>query len=177
MVTERYDLAPMTTGLRIMTWLCFTFPAAIAYAAIRTPIVDAGPMRTVRFLLYGVTVFMVLIYASVYLFWRPVFFEIDRGGLNIVWPVRLRRIGEEEIQGVRIIEAQQFRQEYGYGMRIGAGGLWGGFGLLKCGKMTFSMWISRTDAFVIVELRDARPLLITPEDPEGFASSLRRFVS
>jgi hypothetical protein len=74
------------------------------------------------------------------------------------------------VTSARTITAQEFRREYGYGMRIGAGGLWGGFGLLKTGKTTFSMWISRTDRFVIVELKDARPLLITPEDPERFVA-------
>lgn len=34
------------------------------------------------------------------------------------------------------------------------------------------MWISRTDRLVIVELRGARPLLATPDDPERFAAAL-----
>ncbi|MCU0242247.1 MAG: PH domain-containing protein, partial [Vicinamibacteria bacterium] len=59
-------------------------------------------------------------------------------------------------------------------MRIGAGGLWGGFGLLKTSRVTFSMWLSRTDRFVLVSLRDTRPLLITPENPERFIAALRR---
>jgi hypothetical protein len=57
-------------------------------------------------------------------------------------------------------------------MRIGAGGLWGGFGLLKTERETFSMWISRTDELVIVRLRGARSLLVTPEDPRRFVASL-----
>ena len=69
-------------------------------------------------------------------------------------------------------EAIQFRRQYGFGMRVGAGGLWGGFGLLKTGRETFSMWISRTDAFVLVRLRGARTLLITPDRPREFLEAL-----
>jgi hypothetical protein len=56
---------------------------------------------------------------------------------------------------------------------VGAGGLWGGFGLLKTERETFSMWISRTDRFVIVRLRNARPLLVTPDDPDRFVEDVK----
>jgi hypothetical protein len=39
-------------------------------------------------------------------------------------------------------------------------------------RTTFSMWISRTDRLVLVELRGARPLLVTPETPERFVLTL-----
>jgi hypothetical protein len=39
--------------------------------------------------------------------------------------------------------------------------------------MTFSLWISRTDRLVIVDLDGAKPLLVTPDDPERFVARLR----
>jgi hypothetical protein len=70
------------------------------------------------------------------------------------------------------VSGADFRAEYGLSIRIGAGRLWGGFGLLKTRRTTFSMWILRTDRLVIVELRGARPLLLTPETPERFVAAL-----
>jgi hypothetical protein len=53
----------------------------------------------------------------------------------------------------------------------------GGFGLLKTARETFSMWISRTDEFVIVRLRGERPLLVTPTNPARFVDVLTRGVA
>jgi hypothetical protein len=124
--------------------------------------------------LLGITAVFLLIYASVWFVWRPSRFEVGSEGLSIVWPIRTRVIPRAVIESAKIVTSSEFRREYGYGVRIGAGGLWGGFGLLKTGRETFSMWISRTDRFVIVRVRGARPLLITPEQPERFIERLNR---
>jgi hypothetical protein len=123
-------------------------------------------------ILYGTTAFIVLTYASVWFVMRPTGFEVDESTLRIVWPVRTRAIARADIEQVSVIRVADFRREYGYGMRVGAGGLWGGFGWLKTGRETFSMWISRTDEFVIVRLRGANPLLITPTNPARFVHVL-----
>lgn len=115
---------------------------------------------------------VVLVYASVWFVWRPICFHVAADTLRIEWPIRVRDIPRSAVRSARTLTAKEFRREYGYGMRIGAGGLWGGFGLLKTQRGTFSMWISRFDRLVIVELDGARPLLISPEDPEEFAEQL-----
>lgn len=117
---------------------------------------------------------MAALYAVVWLFFRPTRFDLDGAALRIVWPLRQRAIARGDIEGARVLTGADFRREHGYGMRIGAGGLWGGFGLLKTGKTTFSMWISRTDWLVVVDVRGERPLLLTPEDPERFVAALVR---
>jgi hypothetical protein len=61
-------------------------------------------------------------------------------------------------------------------MRVGAGGLWGAFGLLKTRRETFSMWISRTDRWVLVTLKGDRPLLITPDRAEEFVAQITEFT-
>lgn len=161
-----YRLAPMTTSLRLLTWALFGLPATFAYFATAAP-------PPVSWVLQATTLLLVLTYGSVWLAWRPSRFEVDATTLRIRWPVRSRTILRRDVVSARIVESADFRADYGYGMRVGAGGLWGAFGLLKTRRETFSMWISRTDRFVIVELRAARPLLLTPEDPERFVRALR----
>ena len=90
-----------------------------------------------------------------------------------MWPVRRRVIPRGSVHDARIMTGPEFRSAYGWGMRVGAGGLWGGFGLLKTTGTTFSLWISRTDRMVIVDLDGANPLLVTPDDPERFVARLR----
>jgi hypothetical protein len=164
-----FSLAPMSPGLRILTFVCFIVPLAQLYGALVSP----PPVRAV---LWASFAFVALIYASVWFVFRPTRFEVDGEGLRIVWPVRVRTIEARRIAAVRRISGDELRREYGYGMRIGAGGLWGGFGLLRTGRETFSMWISRLDDLVILSLTEGRPLLITPEEPAKFVEAIRRHL-
>ncbi|MBK9041059.1 MAG: hypothetical protein IPL83_18230 [Bdellovibrionales bacterium] len=79
---------------------------------------------------------------------------------------------KSDVLSAKIISSSEFQKEYGRGMRIGAGGLWGGFGLLKTSSRMFQMYISRTDEFVLIHFRNERPLLITPERPQHFVHRL-----
>lgn len=161
-----FHLAPMSPGLRFATWILWVLPAGMLYAALSAPF----PVAPV---LLATTAFVVATYASVWFVFRPSRFVIDAHQLRIEWPVRARVIERADVVEARIVSADEFRREYGQGTRIGAGGLWGGFGLLRTGRETFSMWISRTDRFVIVKLGGARPLLLTPTLPERFVELLR----
>jgi hypothetical protein len=160
-----FRLAAMSTGLRVLTWALFGVPVLLFYVAWRAPaFADRALWATAVFVAFG--------YASVWFVWRPSRFEIEGRFLRIVWPLWSRSISRTTIEDARIVDAAAFRREFGYGIRIGAGGLWGGFGLLKTHTATFSMWVSRTDRFVLVRLRGARPLLVTPERPEEFVEAL-----
>ena len=90
----------------------------------------------------------VLIAAGCWLVWlyaRPNRFEVSSQGLAIVWPVRRRLIAAREIAGVRPIEPWEFRQEVGWGVRIGVGGLWGQFGWLwTARRKNLVTYVSRT---------------------------------
>lgn len=162
-----FRLARMQAWLAVLTWALLLLPALFIDRATSAP-------PPVNAILVGTAVFMVLVYASVWLAFRPTRFEVGPSELRIVWPVWSRTIALADVVSARIMSGADFRREYGLGMRIGAGGLWGGFGLLKTSRETFSMWISRTDRFVLVELRGARTLMVTPEDPERFVASLTR---
>jgi hypothetical protein len=161
-----FRLAPMSRDLAVMTWIALVLPAWLLGAAY----LSAGPARPVLMVAVGLTLF---IYAGVWLAGRPTQFEIDEESLRIVWPTRRRVIPRSTVRDARIVTGPEFRSAYGWGMRVGAGGLWGGFGILKTKATTFSLWISRTDRLVIVELDGANPLLVTPDDPERFVARLR----
>lgn len=90
----------------------------------------------------------------------------------IAWPLRSRRIERTELRSARSFTTKEFRRDYGFAVRIGVGGLWGGFGLLWTRPKTFEMYVSRTDGLVIVECDNSRPLLITPERPEEFVHAV-----
>jgi hypothetical protein len=74
---------------------------------------------------------------------------------------------------VRSIGKEELRRKIGWGLRVGAGGLWGGFGWLWTkDRGIVQMYVSRTDGFVWVEVTNGRPWLITPEQPEQFVIAL-----
>ncbi len=116
---------------------------------------------------------VVAIYAWVWLRFRPTQFIVHQHILEVIWPLKRREISREDISNVRLINGQELRKEVGWGMRVGAGGLWGGFGWLWTKRRGIvQMYISRTDGFIWIERASNRPWLITPEQPEAFVRVL-----
>jgi hypothetical protein len=163
----RFGLAPMSTDIRLMTSIVLALPPALGLAALLAP----GPASR---LLVVVPALMLLLYASVWLLWRPTSFEVDPTGLRIHWPLRARSIPAGEIVDAAVLARDALRREFGWGMRIGAGGLWGGFGWLYTRKGLLDLYVSRTDRLVLVRLRSGRALLLTPADEDRFVAALRR---
>jgi hypothetical protein len=157
----------MTRDLRVLTGVALAVPVGLLCAAM----LSAPPARGA---LLAVVACVALLYTGVWLAWRPTRFEIDGVSLRIMWPMRVRAIARRTIGQARTMTGRQLRDRYGLGLRIGVGGLWGNFGLLKTRATTFSMWVSRTDRLVVVDVAGARPLLVTPEEPDRFVEALRR---
>ena len=155
-----HRLAPMSAVIWVLT---------VALLAI--PVVLAG----VGLLLVGLA--LAVLYLWVWLWMRPRHFAVDEDAIVIAWPLRSRRIERTGLRSARIITAKEFRREHGFAVRIGVGGLWGGFGLLWTRPKTYEMYVSRTDGLVILERDSARPLLITPERPEEFIRSVPDVVA
>lgn len=151
--------------LRVLTWVCVAIPLVIGLSAIRTPM----PVRTI---LFGAAGLMFAMYVFIWLWLRPTAFVVEPDGLAIEWPVRRRRIDAAAVVGARVLDREQLRRELGRILRIGAGGLGGGFGLARTARGLVELWVSRTDWMVFVECTGRRSLLITPEDPERFVSDL-----
>lgn len=166
MIIKRFRLAKMSYGLTLMTSVALFVPPIILLAAYH------APLQEIQMVLGWTGGLLVLAYAAVWFWWRPIGFDVGRDELAIVWPSRIRTIHKADIVSVQMITNPEFREAYGRGMRIGAGGLWGGFGLFKTRGVTFSMWISRIDHWVIVKVKRGRPLLITPSQPERFIAAV-----
>jgi hypothetical protein len=118
---------------------------------------------------------LLAVYAWVWLRFRPRCFVLQADALEVIWPLKVRRIPRRDIAGVRLLDPNGLRQEIGWGLRVGAGGLWGGFGWLWTRRRGIvQMHVSRTDGFVWIERTNDRPWLITPEEPAAFVRVLAR---
>lgn len=159
---ERYPLAPMSGLILWLTIVVLPLPLLLLYAGTRIDL----PYGWIPALLVA------LIYLFVWLYMRPTRFEISRSSLDIVWPLRRDSTPLADIDYVELLSGDEFRERYGFGVRIGAGGLWGGFGLFKTRSQTFRFYVSRLDRKVLIWRHSDIPLLITPAEPERFIRSL-----
>lgn len=157
-----FRLAPMSVPIRWLTAALLALPLAFLGHAALWPSPLAAPGCA-----------LVALYAWVWLRFRPSRFVVGPSELEVVWPLKRRRIPRAAISGVRLIDPAELRQRAGAGVRVGAGGLWGGFGWLWTGRRGIvQMYVSRTDGLVWIERIGDRPWLITPERPEAFVRAL-----
>jgi hypothetical protein len=162
MTSNQFLLAPMSRSIRIFTGILLVLPIGILVFGI-----SRG-----SYLAFIPSILMGLIYFWVWTYFRPTSFNLSNEALRIVWPSRQFELPLAEIMTVETLTAREFKARYGWGMRVGAGGLWGGFGLLVTKRETLRFYISRLDGFVLIKNRSTRTLLITPADPEQFVESL-----
>ncbi len=159
-----YELASMSPEIRIFTLVMLALPVIFLAAAA----FGMGPL--------GIPgLFMAVLYLWIWTRFRPTRFILHPGFIEVVWPLKRREIRRETISDVRLIGKKEMCSEVGWCMRVGAGGLWGGFGWLWTQKRGIvQMYITRTDRFVWIERRNARPWLINPDRPEEFVQALKR---
>jgi hypothetical protein len=161
--SERFALAPMSGVIRAVTIAVLAIPAVFVAAGLATP----------ARILFPVGVATAILYVAIWLGGRPTAFEVSADGLRIRFPWRTRAIAAREVASVRAISGAAFREEYGFAVRIGVGGLWGGFGWLWTSQRGLvELYVSRLDGFVLIERRGGTPLLLTPADPEEFVDTL-----
>jgi hypothetical protein len=163
-MAETFRLAPMSPLVLTLTVVLLAMPLVFFVGALLGTRVLAVPALLV-----------IATYAWVWLRFRPSRFVVRHDALEVRWPLKRRAIPRGEIATVRRIDRQALRREVGWGMRVGAGGLWGGFGWLWTSRRGIvQMYVSRTDRFVWIERAGGRPWLITPERPEAFVVALSR---
>lgn len=156
-------MSPSILALTAMLW---ALPGLLAILSWR----QWGTMRSVP---GGMALLLVLLYGSIWLFWRPTAFEISGDHLTVIFPGRRRCFPLSDVTACRVVSSQQFRSEYGLAVRVGVGGLWGGFGLLWTSRRGWvSFYVSRTDDLLLIDLRGRKPLLITPRRPEAMCQAL-----
>ncbi len=159
-----FPLAPMSPMIRNLT---------IALLILPLLLVGLGVLLGDRTLSW-VALLMVLLYALVWLLARPQRFVVTDDRLVIQFPVWQRTVQRSAIAQVQSITKEQFEQQFGWAIRIGVGGLWGGFGWLwtqRRGLLEF--YLSCTTHLVLIERREQMPLLITPESSEAFIALFR----
>lgn len=155
-----FALAPMSPPFWWLTLGLCLLPAALGLAAL-----TGARMLAVPALL------LLLLYGAVWAFARPRLFAAAPGLLDIVFPAWRRSTAD--VTSASLITTREFQETFGWAMRIGVGGLWGGFGWLWTSRRgLIEFYISRTDAFVVVERRAGRTLLLTPDDPDGMVKTL-----
>lgn len=159
-----YRLARMSPGLRVLTIVLLLLPAVFLVAVLAGQKDAAIPL-----------VMVAAIFGWVWRGFRPGAFVIHPNALEVVWPLKRRVMPRQSILSLRQMDAKTLKTEIGWCARIGAGGLWGGFGWLWTQRRGIvQMYISRTDQFVWIERGNERPWLITPERPEEFVRELSR---
>jgi Bacterial PH domain len=157
-----FRLAPMSGAIIVLTIIALAVPAVFLLIAARGLVVLATP---------GLLV--IALYMWIWLRFRPSEFVIGPQALEVLWPLKRRVILRSDIAAVRMVDRQELRELIGWGMRVGAGGLWGGFGWLWTSRRGIvQMYVSRTNDFVWIERKNDRPWLITPERPLDFVQAL-----
>lgn len=162
MPTKTFRLAPMSPIVLVLTLVLLALPIGFFLAVISGTHFHIAPV-----------ILVTAIYAWIWLRFRPSSFVVRDKSLDIVWPLKRRAIPRDSISAIRLLNPQELKQEIGWGMRMGAGGLGGGFGWLWTKQHGLvQMYVSRTDTFVWLERKGDRPYLITPEQPELFVRTL-----
>jgi hypothetical protein len=153
-----FRLARMSPSILVLTLILMAIPVAfLASVAFGRALLSAPALLVIG------------IYSWVWLRFRPSAFIVRPDAIEVEWPLKRRRIPHDDIAVVRLLRQDELRREIGWGARVGAGGLWGGFGWLWTSRRGIvQMYISRTDQFVWIERKNGRPWLITPEEPEAF---------
>jgi hypothetical protein len=166
-MTETFRLAPMAPFIRWLTWLLWALPAGLAVAALANP-------RSVGLL--WIALLLAVLYLAVWIWWRPGRFEVSERGLVLVFPGRRATIAISDIESASVVDPKAFRQQFGLALRVGAGGLWGGFGWLWTRNGWVEFYVSALDRYVLIRRRRRIPLLISPEEPQRMVAMLERQV-
>ncbi|GMU63522.1 MAG: hypothetical protein AMXMBFR34_52850 [Myxococcaceae bacterium] len=123
--------------------------------------------------LLGVGGLLLLLDVEVYLVHRPRRFTLEPGALVLEYPVRAKRIPLRGLTAAEGMGAEELRARFGRALRVGVGGLFGGFGWLYTSKGWVELDISRTDGLVLLTFEGRIPLLVSPEAPAGFIAAVQ----
>jgi hypothetical protein len=164
--TRSFEMAPMSHVIRLVTGLLMVLPVAVVMGGV------AGGGQVMGYSL-GVAGAIVAIYAFVYLRMRPSRFEVEGSELRIVFPLRTLSIDLDDVVRAGPITFEIFKQRYPRPIRMGAGGLFGGFGMLMTQNGRVQFYVSRDEPLVLLEFESGRmPVLISPSNPDEFLATI-----
>ncbi|CAB1074029.1 hypothetical protein D1AOALGA4SA_2017 [Olavius algarvensis Delta 1 endosymbiont] len=160
-----FKLAPMSMLIRGLTVALLGLPLFFGLHAFASH----------RWVTGAISLVLIALYAVVWVWCRPSRFVVSETHLEVIFPGWRRRIPLLDLTEVQILNKASSRQAFGWSVRIGVGGLWGGFGWLwtkRRGLLDF--YISRVDGLVLIQRSTGRDLLISPENPVQMAGSLQK---
>ncbi len=101
-------------------------------------------------------------------------YRVSPEGLEI-----LRNVGAVRVARERLVSADRVELTPGQllkGLRLfGAGGVFGTFGWFWQANLgVFRAYVTRSDRLVRVGLLNGRPIVLSPDDPDGFVAALRQ---
>ncbi len=164
---NRFLLAPMSPLILVLTLVLWLLPFSFLIYFVFGGQLFSGVIALFLFAMYGI----------VWLFCRPSRFEVSPDHLEIVFPAWRRNVPLRGISGTHLVSSDEFKQKFGWAMRIGVGGLWGGFGWLWTSKRGLvEFYVSRVDGLVMIERRMGKNILVTPDEPEKFVSGMQSFI-
>lgn len=158
-----FPLAPMGLGIRAFSLVLVLLGVGFLVLAR----FDARVAWLPAALLLGLA-------ALVWLFFRPARFRLERGALVLDYPLRAKRIALAGLHTAERITPADFKARFRWALRVGVGGLFGGFGWLRTGEGWVEMDIARTDGMVLLTFTGRAPMLLTPEDPEAFVEAVQQ---
>ncbi|NJK61283.1 MAG: hypothetical protein HC921_00080 [Synechococcaceae cyanobacterium SM2_3_1] len=164
----RYRLAKMSPGIRGLTYRLWGLPLLLG---------GIGFWQQDQ-LLIMVAVTLVVLFTLNGLGCRPSHIDLTSTSLHLVFPLWQRVLPLQTLLQVRLLESLGLKQELGWAVRIGVGGLGGTFGWLWTQKRGLvEVYLSASEELVLVERQQGFPLLITPENLPQFVQDLERLIA
>ncbi|UHD16682.1 hypothetical protein [Thiocapsa bogorovii] len=112
LMKHHFRLAPMTIDVLVLTLVLLLVPVVILIAMLMLSLSLLVPLLLIC-----------LAYAWVWLRFRPSAFILDDEGLEVVWPLKRRRIRRADIRDVHLTDRLALRRDLGWRFRVGAGGV------------------------------------------------------
>jgi hypothetical protein len=155
----------MAVVFAVMSAFVLAIPVVFLGIGYATPVV--------RLPMYGSAAFVLVLTAGTWLAGRPTRFEVSDDGLELVWPVWSRTVTRASITRARVVTKREVDEVMGGAVRVGVGGLFGVFGLLRTAKLGWvSCYITTIEPLVLIERSEGRSLLISPSQPEELVKLL-----
>ncbi|MGF1509735.1 MAG: PH domain-containing protein [Myxococcota bacterium] len=159
----RFRVPPMSRALVLTTTLAFLVPGSFLLCAALWKV----PLGGLGFAL-------LVLYAAVWLWFRPLRYEVTDAKLEIVFPLRTRTIRLRDVRSADALPGALARNRLGFVVRVGVGGLFGVFGRLWTSRAGWlDAYITRLDKFVWLDRQHPhRSLILSVDDPDGFVQQL-----
>ena len=118
----------------------------------------------------SVAILPIIVFVIVYLL-RPNNYSVSSDRLLIHRIIKNVEIDRNNIQSVQEIDESQVKNSI---RTFGVGGFFGSFGKFWNGKLGSMTWyVTRKNNFVLVQTKDQKKIILTPDKPEAFVASFQ----